>query len=78
MFDRYADLSKFITDPGKLQVVNGSEVYISSECYEVRLQFLYSPMDTIIHGQLNDNSKSEMGIKLANDLIGVNTIIETE
>ena len=31
MFDRYADLSKFITDPGKLQVVNGSEVYISSE-----------------------------------------------
>ncbi len=35
-------------------------------------------MDTIIHGHLNDNSKSEMGIKLANDLIGVNTIIETE
>ena len=31
MYDRYADMEKFITDPDKLQIVNGSEVYISSE-----------------------------------------------
>ena len=28
---RYGDLSKFVTDPDKLELVNGSEVYISSE-----------------------------------------------
>ena len=31
MHDRYADIEKFITDPDKLQITNGSEVYISSE-----------------------------------------------
>lgn len=31
MFDRYSDIEKFITDPEKLQIVNGSEVYISNE-----------------------------------------------
>ena len=31
MYDRYADIEKFITDPDKLQITNGSEVYISSE-----------------------------------------------
>ena len=31
MYDRYADMEKVITDPDKLQIVNGSEVYISSE-----------------------------------------------
>lgn len=72
------ELPKVNTIEELCQYVRVVQVYISSECYEVRLQFLYSPMDTIIHGHLNDNSKSEMGIKLANDLIGVNTIIETE
>ncbi len=72
------ELPKVNTIEELYQYVRVVQVYISSECYEVRLQFLYSPMDTIIHGHLNDNSKSEMGIKLANDLIGVNTIIETE
>lgn len=31
MCNRYYDIKKFITDPEKLQIVNGSEVYISSE-----------------------------------------------
>jgi len=31
MYNRYHDIKKFITDPEKLQLVNGSEVYISSE-----------------------------------------------
>ena len=31
MYDRYNDIDKFITDPDKFRVVNGSEVYISSE-----------------------------------------------
>ena len=31
MYNRYYDIKKFITDPEKLQIVNGSEVYISSE-----------------------------------------------
>ena len=31
MYNRYCDIKKFITDPEKLQIVNGSEVYISSE-----------------------------------------------
>lgn len=31
MYNRYYDIKKFITDPKKLKIVNGSEVYISSE-----------------------------------------------
>ena len=31
MYNRYYDIKKFITDPEKLQIMNGSEVYISSE-----------------------------------------------
>ena len=31
MYNRYNDIEKFVIDPNKLQVVNGSEVYISSE-----------------------------------------------
>ena len=31
MYNRYYDIKKLITDPEKLQIVNGSEVYISSE-----------------------------------------------
>ena len=31
MYNRYSDIEKFVTDPNKLQIVNGSEVYISSE-----------------------------------------------
>ncbi len=31
MYNRYHDIRKFITDPEKLQMMNGSEVYISSE-----------------------------------------------
>lgn len=31
MYNRYYDIKKFITDPEKLQIVNGAEVYISSE-----------------------------------------------
>lgn len=31
MHNRYHDIRKFITDPEKLQMMNGSEVYISSE-----------------------------------------------
>ena len=31
MYNRYHDINKFITDPEKLQIVNRSEVYISSE-----------------------------------------------
>lgn len=31
MYNRYHDIEKFITNPEKLQIVNGSEVYISSE-----------------------------------------------
>ena len=31
MYNRYHDINKFVTDPEKLQIVNGSEVYISSE-----------------------------------------------
>ena len=31
MYNRYHDIKKFVTDPEKLQIVNGSEVYISSE-----------------------------------------------
>ena len=31
MYNRYHDIKKFITNPKKLQIVNGSEVYISSE-----------------------------------------------
>lgn len=31
MYNRYNDIKKFITEPEKLQIVNGSEVYISSE-----------------------------------------------
>ena len=31
MYDRYNDIEKFITDPDKFRIVNGSEVYISSE-----------------------------------------------
>jgi len=31
MYNRYSDIKKFVTDPSKLQIVNGSEVYISSE-----------------------------------------------
>ena len=31
MYNRYSDATKFVTDPSKLQIVNGSEVYISSE-----------------------------------------------
>ena len=31
MYDRYNDIDKFITDPDKFRVINGSEVYISSE-----------------------------------------------
>ena len=31
MYDRYNDIDKFITDPDKFRVINGSEIYISSE-----------------------------------------------
>ncbi len=31
MYNRYHDIKKFVIDPEKLQIVNGSEVYISSE-----------------------------------------------
>lgn len=31
MYNQYHDIKKFVTDPEKLQIVNGSEVYISSE-----------------------------------------------
>ncbi len=31
MYNRYADIEKFVTDPDELQIANGSEVYISSE-----------------------------------------------
>jgi len=31
MYNRYSDITKFVTDPSKLQIVNGSEIYISSE-----------------------------------------------
>ena len=31
MYNRYHDIKKFVTDPEKLQIVNGAEVYISSE-----------------------------------------------
>lgn len=31
MYNRYNDIEKFVIDPNKLQVVNGSEIYISSE-----------------------------------------------
>lgn len=31
MYNRYADIDKFVTDPDKLQITNGSEVYISKE-----------------------------------------------
>ena len=31
MYNRYHDIEKFITNPEKLQIVNGWEVYISSE-----------------------------------------------
>ena len=31
MYNRYHEIKKFVTDPEKLQIVNGSEVYISSE-----------------------------------------------
>jgi len=31
MYNRYNNIEKFIIDPNKLQMVNGSEVYISSE-----------------------------------------------
>ena len=31
MYNRYNDIEKFVIAPNKLQVVNGSEVYISSE-----------------------------------------------
>ena len=31
MYNRYSDATKFVTDPSKLQIVNGSEVYISSD-----------------------------------------------
>ncbi len=31
MYDRCADLAKFITEPQELRLVNGSEVYISRE-----------------------------------------------
>lgn len=31
MYDRYCDIKKFVTDPDKLQMENGSEVPISSE-----------------------------------------------
>lgn len=31
MYNRYADIEKFVTDPDELQITNGSEVYISSE-----------------------------------------------
>lgn len=31
MYNRYSDVTKFVTDPSKLQIANGSEVYISSE-----------------------------------------------
>lgn len=72
------ELPKVHTIEELCQYVKVVQVYIPSECYEVRLQFLYSPVDTIIHGHLNDNGKPEMGIKSAKDFIGVNTIIETK
>ena len=53
------------------------QVYVSSECYEVRLQFLYSPVDVVIYGYLNENGNPEIGIKSGDDIIGVNAIIET-
>jgi hypothetical protein len=28
MYDRYNDIDKFITDPDKFRVINGSEIYI--------------------------------------------------
>ena len=31
MYNRYNDIEKFVIAPNKLQVVNGSEIYISSE-----------------------------------------------
>ena len=31
MYDRYGDISKFITDPDKLEIANGGYVYISDE-----------------------------------------------
>ncbi len=31
MYNRYNDIEKFVIDPNKLQVVNGSEIYISIE-----------------------------------------------
>lgn len=31
MYNRYGDIEKLITDPDQLRMVNGSEVYISSE-----------------------------------------------
>ena len=31
MYDRYSDISKFVTDPDKLEIVDNEYVYISSE-----------------------------------------------
>lgn len=71
------DLPKVNNIEELCQYVRVAQVYISSKCYEVRLQFLYSYYDIVIYGYLNDNNKPEMNIKSALDIIGVSTITGT-
>ena len=71
------DLSKVTNMEELCQYVRVAQVYVSSECYEVRLQFLYSYYDIVIYGYLNDNGEPKMDIKSALDIIRVNPIIGT-
>ena len=68
------DLPKVNNMEELCQYVRVAQVYVSSECYEVRLQFLYSPADAVIYGYLNDNGEPKMDIKSALDIIRVNPI----
>ena len=71
------DLPKVNNMEELCQYVRVAQVYVSSECYEVRLQFLYSYYDIVIYGYLNDNGEPKMDIKSALDIIRVNPIIGT-
>ena len=73
------DLPKVNNMEELCQYVRVAQVYISGKRYEVRFQFLYSPIDIVLYEYLDDNGKPRMSLSPATHLkeVGVHPITKT-